>query len=187
MEAIIDLDNIEMSIAKYLKFRFEAIEQIEDFFEKKNSFDKSRIMEQSIGKTRITNTGYLMGMINKQFENVEEVSYLHESNIEQEIGKCDFDVDIKDLYKGKIQYLRILDLLKNEYFGEIFMLLNIPNPLSLKVKSKRVELYILRKKDAINIKNDYPNIWQRINKKSIHNIKSLKSLTLNIINRYCIN
>ena len=185
MEAIIDLDNIEMSIAKYLKFRFEAIEQIEDYFEKKNSFDKSRIMEQSIGKTRITNTGYLMGMINKQFENVEDVSYLHESNIEQEIGKCDFDVDIKDLYKGKIQYLRILDLLKNEYFGEIFMLLNIPNPLSLKVKSKRVELYILRKKDAINIKNDYQNIWQRINKKSIHNIKSLKSLTLNIINKYC--
>ena len=183
MEAIIDLDNIEMSIAKYLKFRFEAIEQIDDF-EKKNSFDKSRIMDQSFGKTRISNT-YLMGMINKQFENVEDVSYFHESNIEQEIGKCDFDVEIKDLYKGKIQYLHILDLLKNEYFGEIFMLLNIPNPLSLKVKSKRVELYILRKKDAINIKNDYQNIWQRINKKSIHNIKSLKSLTLNIINKYC--
>ena len=185
MEAIIDLDNIEMSIAKYLKFRFEAIEQIEDLIEKKNTFDKSRIIDQSLGKTGISNTGYLMGMINKQFENVEDVSYLHESNIEQEIGKCNFDVDIKDLYKGKIQYLRILDLLKNEYFGEIFMLLNIPNPLSLKVKSKRVELYILRKKDANNIKNDYQNIWQRINKKSIHNIKSLKSLTLNIINRYC--
>ena len=55
------------------------------------------------------------------------------------------------------------------------MFLNIPNPLSLRVKSKRVELYMLRRKDAFNIKRDYQNIWKRINKKSIHNLKSLKS------------
>ena len=185
MEAIIDLDNIEMSIEKYLSYRFEEIEQLDNFFEKKNSFDKTRIMAKSIGKSRKSKSINLMGIINKQFENVEDVSSLHETDIEQEIGKGDFDVDIKDLYKGNIQYIRILDLLKNEYFGEIFMFLNIPNPLSLRVKSKRVELYILRKKDAFHIKKDYQNIWQRISKKSIHNIKSLKSLTLGIINRYC--
>ena len=55
----------------------------------------------------------------------------------------------------------------------------------IKIILKRAELYVLRKKDAFNIKKDYPNIWQRINKKSIYNIKSLKSLTLDIINRYC--
>ena len=65
------------------------------------------------------------------------------------------------------------------------MSLNIPNPLSLRVKSKRVELYVLRKKDAFNIKKDHQNIWQRLNNKSIYNIKSLKSLTLDIITRYC--
>ena len=65
------------------------------------------------------------------------------------------------------------------------MFFNIRNPLSLRVKSKRAELYVLRKKDAFNIKRDYQNIWQRLNNKSIHNIKSLKSLTLYIINRYC--
>ena len=103
----------------------------------------------------------------------------------EKIGKCDFHLENQDLYKGDIQYIHILDLLKNEYFGEILMFLNIPNPLSLKVQSKRVELYILRKKDAFNIKRDYLNIWKRISRKSIHNIKSLKSLTLDIINRYC--
>ena len=91
----------------------------------------------------------------------------------------------QDLYKGDIQYIHILDLLKNEYYGEVLMFLNIPNPLSLRVKSKRVELYVLRKKDAFLIKKDYQNIWQRLNKKSIHNIKSLKKMTLDIISRYC--
>ena len=91
-------------------------------------------------------TKQLIGMISKQFENLDDISSLNDSNIEQEIGKCDFQTELQDLYKGNIEYIHILDLLKNEYFGEILMFLNIPNPLSLKVKTKRVELYILRKK-----------------------------------------
>ena len=185
LEAIIDLDNIEMSIEKYLKYRFEEIEEIEDISENENSIQKSTIMERSYKKHKKIKTKHFLEMINKQFENIEENANIHESNIEQEIGKCDFHLENQDLYKGDIQYIHILDLLKNEYFGEILMFLNIPNPLSLKVKSKRVELYVLRKKDAFYIKKDYQNIWQRLNKKSIHNIKSLKSLTLDIINRYC--
>ena len=124
-------------------------------------------------------------IINKQFENIEDNPKVEESNLEQEIGKCGFHEENQDLCQGDIKYIHILDLLKNEYYGEILMFLNIPNPLSLKVKSKKVELYILRKKDAFNIKRDYQNIWQRISKKSIHNLKSLKSVTLDIINRYC--
>ena len=185
LEAIIDLDNIEMSIEKYLKYRFEEIEQIEEISMDDNSFQNSKIIDQSMGQTKKIKPKNVMKIINKQFENIQEASYMHESNIEQELGKCDFHVECQDLYKGNIQYIHILDLLKNEHFGEILMFLNIPNPLSLRVKSKRVELYILRKKDAFNIKKDYQNIWQRLNKKSIHNIKSLKSLTLDIINRYC--
>ena len=161
LEAIIDLDNIEMSIEKYLKYRFEEIEEIEDISENENSIQKSNIMERSYKKHKKIKTKHFLEMINKQFENIEENANIHESNIEQEIGKCDFHLENQDLYKGDIQYIHILDLLKNEYFGEILMFLNIPNPLSLKVKSKRVELYVLRKKDAFYIKKDYQNIWQR--------------------------
>ena len=191
LEAIIDLDNIEMSIEKYLKYRFEEIEQIEVFSDSEDSKQKSTIKEtinnfsRQYGKKGKIRTKKLIGMISKQFENLDYISSLNDSGIDQEIGKCDFHTELKDLYKGNIEYIHILDLLKNEYFGEILMFLNIPNPLSLKVKTKRVELYILRKKDAFNIRKDYQNIWQRINKKSIHNIKSLKSLTLGVINRYC--
>ena len=187
LEAIIDLNQIEISIEKYLKYRFEEIEEIEDFSEGENSFEKSKIMDKSfksIRKKKLKPKKYIE-MINKQFENLEDNISEYESKMGEEIGKCDFHLENQDLYKGDIQYIHILDLLKNEYFGEILMFLNIPNPLSLKVQSKRVELYILRKKDAFNIKIDYLNIWKRISRKSIHNIKSLKSLTLDIINRYC--
>ena len=186
LEAIIDLDNIEMSIEKYLKYRFEEIEQIEEISDSENSSQKSSLKNIQLYKKKgKMKRKILIGMINKQFENIEEKTNLKDSHIDNEIGKCDFHTDIKDFYKGNIEYIHILDLLKNEHFGEILMFLNIPNPLTLRVKSKRVELYVLRKKDAFNIRKDYTNIWQRLNKKSIYNIKSLKSLTLDIIARYC--
>ena len=184
LEAIIDLNNIEMSIEKYLKYRFEEIELIEDFSGEDNTLVKRNITNESGGKSPKSKKYF--EIINKQFENIDgSSSACGESDIEQEIGKCDFHLENQDFYGGDIQYIHILDLLKNEHFGESLMFLNIPNPLSLRVKSKRADLYILRRKDALNIKRDYQNIWKRINKKSIHNIKSLKSLTLDIINRYC--
>ena len=186
LEAIIDLDNITISIEKYLKYRFEEIEQIQEINDHENSHQNSKILK-SIEKDEKdqVKSKKLLTIINKQFDNIADNSYLHESNIDQEIGKCDFHMEYQDLYQGNIQYIHILDLLKNEFYGEILMFSNIASPLSLKVKSKRVELYVLKKKDAFNIRKEYQNIWQRINKKSIHNIKSLKSLTLDIINRYC--
>ena len=185
LEAIIDLDEVEISIEKYLKYRFEEIDQLEELYDKEKSLEKSRILNRSFRKSQIKNPYKLLEIINKQFENVEDLPYIHESTIDQEIGQVDFHIEIQDLYKGNIKYIPILDLLKNEYFGDLLMFSNIENPLSLRVKSKRVELYVLRKKDALSIKKDYPNIWQRLHKKSMHNITSLKSLTLKIINRYC--
>ena len=125
LEAIIDLDNIEISIEKYLKYRFEEIEKIEDVSEDEKSFQKSRINDDKnfvMNEQKSTN---LLGIINKQFENMEEISYMHESNIEQEIGKCDFDMENEEKYEENIQYIRILDLLKNEYFGGIFFIKHI--------------------------------------------------------------
>ena len=133
LEAIIDLDNIEMSIEKYLKYRFEEIEQIEEISDSENSSQKSSLKNIQLYKKKgKMKRKILIGMINKQFENIEEKTNLEDSHIDNEIGKCDFHTHIKDFYKGNIEYIHILDLLKNEYFGEILMFLNIPNPLSLR-------------------------------------------------------
>ena len=57
-----------------------------------------------------------------------------------------------------------------------------PSPLSLKVKSKFVELYLLPKKDVFSIAKNYNNIWNKINKKDFHNMLSIKHKTFNILN-----
>ena len=193
LEAAIDLDNIEESIEKYLEYQFEDISSlIESDDENENSLNnisseiKIKKKEKNEKKKKIKTFKDLFNIISKQTQLIGDISYMHESHIEEEIGKCDFNEGSEDLDLSNLQFLHILDILKNEYFGEIYMFLSRPCPLSLRVKSKKADLFLLRKKDAINIRKDYPNIWKRIDDKSMHNMKSIKALTKKVINRYCI-
>ena len=184
LEAAIDLDNIEESVERYLEYQFEGISSIvETSFEP--SINKIINEEKKEKKKKIKNSKELFNLISRQTQLIGDISYMHESNIEGEIGKCDLDGENEDLEQGNHQFLHILDILKNEHFGELYMFLNKPCPLSLRVKSKKVDLFLLRKKDAMNIKKDYPNIWKRIDDKAMHNMKSIKALTKRIINNYC--
>jgi hypothetical protein len=54
------------------------------------------------------------------------------------------------------------------------MFLNERSPLVVKVKSKTAELLVLRKMEAIETYCVYPNIWNRINKKSLFNMEQIK-------------
>ena len=185
LEAAIDLDNIEESVERYLEYQFEGISSIvESEFE--NSIEKiinnDKIVEK---KPKIKNYKDLFSLINKQTRDIGDLSYMHESHVEEEIGKCDLNGEGEDFEIGNYQFLHILDILKNEHFGELHMFLNKPSPLSLRVKSKKVDLFLLRKKDASSIRKDYPNIWKRIDDKAMHNMKSIKSLTKKVVNRYC--
>lgn len=82
-------------------------------------------------------------------------------------------------------YLKILDIRKNEHFGALLMFLNKRSPLSLRVKTKKAELYFLKKIDAIEISSSYPNIWKRVNKASFHNLKQIKKIMHKIIKHFC--
>jgi hypothetical protein len=82
-------------------------------------------------------------------------------------------------------YLRILDIRKNEHFGALLMFLNKRSPLSLRVKTKKAELFFLKKIDAVEISTSYPNIWKRVNKKSFHNLKQIKTIMKKIIKHFC--
>ena len=82
-------------------------------------------------------------------------------------------------------HLRILDIRKNEHFGALLMFLNKRSPLILRVKTKKAELFFLKKIDAIEISTSYPNIWKRVNKKSFHNLKEIKKIMKNIIKHFC--
>ena len=71
------------------------------------------------------------------------------------------------------------------------MFLNERCPLVAKVRTKTAELLILRKMEAIEIYSIYPNIWKRINKKSLFNMEQIyhkiKKLVIELSNRYNIN
>lgn len=64
------------------------------------------------------------------------------------------------------------------------MFLNKASPLSLRVKSKKVELLLLRKTDAMDISQRYPNIWMKFLKKSYFNILSIKKIAVKKIQHF---
>ena len=61
------------------------------------------------------------------------------------------------------------------------MFLNQRSPLSLRVKTKKAELFFLNKTDAIDISTSYPTIWEKINVKSLFNYEQIKRLMNKII------
>ena len=51
--------------------------------------------------------------------------------------------------------LRVLDIRKNEHFGDVFMFLNKKSPLYVRVSSRVVDLLLLKKLDVISISDRY--------------------------------
>ena len=91
----------------------------------------------------------------------------------------------KEKEKDEIRYVKILCIRENEHFGDVMMFLEQRSPLRIRVKSKKAELYFLKKMDAIKISTSYPNIWRRINKKSVFNFQQIKKSIIKIIELYC--
>ena len=109
-------------------------------------------------------------------------SSMNESLIAKEIGKLDFGGE--ELEGNIYQFINIINICKNESFGDVYMFLGKPSPLSLKVKSKIAELFLLRKIDATDISSRYPNIWAKFFKKSYLNMLSIKAITVKKIKYY---
>ena len=70
------------------------------------------------------------------------------------------------------------DIRKNDNFGEVNIFLDKPSPFTLKAKTRIVEVFLLRKQEALIISNNFPNIWRKIHNKAYHNYYSLKKLTI---------
>ena len=73
-----------------------------------------------------------------------------------------------------LQNYKILELRRNEHFGDILMFLNQRSPLNVRVKSKKAELFFLNKNHALNISTNFPSIWKAISKKSLFNYEQIK-------------
>ena len=198
-EAAINVDNPSISIQKYFN---------ENFHEFNNEKEK-KIIESHLNDTNFINkTGYvsIMGStisigkaknkIAKTFQTMNAVqnsdninnlnlnSNIYSTGKNNEILKFDINGGAIKNEEGNYQYLKILDMRKNEHFGIVFITLNKPCPLSLQVKSKFVELFSLKKIEAINLSKSYPNIWKKLYVKEFHNLRTIKKRTFKVLTKY---
>lgn len=79
----------------------------------------------------------------------------------------------------EILKFKILNLRKNEYFGDSLMIQNQKSPISLRVKSKYAELFLMEKIELLKLSNKYPEIYNKIFSISDFNIKQILSILKN--------
>ena len=196
MNAAIYLEDPSISINKYFNEKFNAF-----------TLDEERKLYDSPGNDVNVNTGFVSTMngsitydtaknkINNAFKTLKTEQNNDEKSVFQ-LNKQEEKIDSYDLIKfdinggviknedGTYQYLKILDIRKNEHFGCVFMTLKKPCPLTLQVKSKFAELYLLKKDEAVNTSRNYPNIWKKLYVKEFHNLRSIKKLTFTALRKY---
>jgi hypothetical protein len=200
LNAAIDVEEPAKSIYTYFNEKFSPFTTDE---EKKVYESKVNDFKSGFVSTMNAEISYnaALNKINKAFSTLKNntiedksVFAIHnnltnENNNEEKKNITDlarFDINggaIKNDY-GSYQYLKILDIRKNEHFGLVFMTLKKPCPLTLQVKSKFAELYNLKKEVAISISKDYPNIWKKLYGKEFHNLTSIKKMTFKALNKY---
>ena len=133
----------------------------------------------SYAKSRIVNHQRKDGKINLEEHTLNSL-YNNKKKRKQKIKK-----------KENIEEIKIIEIRSNEHFGDALMFLNERCPLIAKVKTKSAEILILRKMEAVEIYSIYPNIWKRINKKSLFNLEQIyqkiKKKVFELSKKYKIN
>ena len=82
-------------------------------------------------------------------------------------------------------YLRIHDIHKNEDYGDIFMFYRKRSPFALRVKTRRVKLFIIKKVDFYKLYEQYKNVFRSIHKKKMHNFIIIKHILIKTIAKFC--
>ena len=184
MEVAIDLNNPYKSIHKYLEQNFIGISRQEEL---KNHNVIKRV--NSVLNLQEQNYNDLKTRIDKILSDNKKTlinnSIINDNGISVDLGRLDFSRNDKDLNEGNdFQIIKIIDIRKNEHFGDVHMFLENPAPFTIKSKSRIAELFLLRRYDVQKISRNFPNIWKRIQNKSYHNLVSIKKLTFKILKQY---
>ena len=181
LQAALDLEEPEESLKHYLNKNFGDISDNlmplskYDSSNTNSSFCETKTKSLDIAKT------VFESVVNTRTKSAL-TSEINESGIGKELGKLDYGGE--DFEESNYQFISIINIAKNESYGVVFMSLTKPSPLSLRVKSKKAELLLLRKSDAMDISQRYPNIWMKYLKKSYFNILSIKNIAIKKIKNY---
>ena len=176
IEIKIDIDDPEGSINDLLND--------EIFGTTINPFEDKSFMDNSINSLSPNSRNFTLN----NFKINKTNTFMNSNEMNKNKNKKDKNNNFLLEYKEEIinyMHLKILDIRKNEHFGGLLMFLNKTTQLTLRVKSTKAELYYLKKTDAVEISSNYPNIWKRINKISLHNLKQITKNMRRIIKQYC--
>ncbi len=195
LEAAINLVNPSDSYEKYLKVNFKSIDD-KNYQKVRNSISMAN---SPIENKSINNNNNLTYLEKKLLENNnigKGVSFFDKTKTKISFSfqrgydsEDEHEKEQTDETKegNNFKYLKILDIRKNEHFGDVYLFLDQPAPLTLKVKSRKAKIFILKKKDALSINNIHHNIMNRIRQKSFRNLISIKKKTLQILKKYMSN
>ena len=181
IEIFIDLNDPYKSIQKYVEVNLNDITQEKEannmnykdnsvMFRPERDYDDLKVEIDNVlqfnQKTLINN------------------SCVNDNGISVDLGRLDFSRnEIENMNYSNAQVIKIIDIRKNEHYGDVHMLMEKPSPFTLKTKSRLAELLLLRKHDVLIISKNFQNIFKRIQNKSYHNLVSIKKLTFKTLKR----
>ena len=183
MEIAIDLNNPIMSIQNYLENNFIGISRQEEL----DKYNLSNNISFNLLNRQKKSYNDLKARIDNIILDNQVSTLINNSNnrISVDLGRMDFERnDIKERNNNNYQVIKILDIRKNEHFGDIHIFLEQPSPFTLKTKSRIADLLLLSKLVATDISKNYPSIWKRLENKSYHNLVSIKKLTFKALKRF---
>ena len=186
VELAVDMNNIYNKIDDYLNGNFILGEENDKKdklqYNRKNAFSLMSALHYTMDDSFIFNQGRKLDLNYKKPLSFRKklLKFMENTfNSNNKVGKP------QDTNKKKFKYIKLYYIRKGEHFGDIFMFLNKPSCFTLKVKSPKAELLLLKKIDAIEISSNYPNIWKRANKKSFKNLIHLKELVSKEVKKFC--
>ena len=182
LQAAIDIDEPEESIKHYLHKNFGDISDDQIMLSKYESSDTNSSLKSKANPTPIDIARTVLDTVVNTRTKSGLTSEINESGLGKEMGKWDYGGE--DFEESNYQFINIINISKNESYGVVYMFFTKPSPLSLRVKSKKVELLLLRKAEALDVSQRYPNIWMKFLKKSYFNTLSIKTIAVNKIKHY---
>ena len=159
LEVPIDIDNPEESINKYLSNDFLNF-----------AFDFNPNQSYTLIPRNSTNS-FIGGNLSFIFTN--HTNIINTGNKKEDKKKADSI------------YLRVHDIHKNEDYGDIFMAYRRRSPFALRVKSRRVKLFVIKKNDFYKLYEQYKNVFRSIYKKKKHNYIIIKNILIKTIAKFC--
>ena len=181
LEICIDLNYPEKSIEHYLTENgyIQKKEKVKQNNKNENSIKNNLKFNKSYKHVKTSFGNYYLDLIKYKTKKYVNNDELYKNMKDTKNSEEDYEIETN------MKRIKILDIRKNEHFGDVLMFLNRKSPLYVRVRSNKADLLLLRKLDALKISTNYPNIWKKIIKKPLANSQLIKSLTLKMLAIFC--